>query len=397
MRHSLRVYMFLIVETSVIPLSKRSEIDPFFAMDVLAAAIKKKSMGKPIISMAVGQPAAPCPRIVLEAASKAIKDGHIGYTDSLGIMKLRERIADYYAQFHNISVSPQRIAITTGSTAGFNLAFLAYFDRGDRVAITRPGYPAYRSIMRVLGLDVVEIDTKGSGILTVDSLKKMHEEKPLKGLLFASPCNPTGASIPAEELKQILEFCSENSITPISDEIYHRLNFSKPDITALSFNDDVTVINSFSKYYCMTGWRIGWMVLPQNAVRAIECIAQNLYISAPELSQIAAISAFDATDELEQVKETYRINRELLKTRLPLMGLDLLAPMDGAFYAYCNIEKHSEDSMGFAYKMLEETDVAATPGIDFDPVEGGKTMRLSYAGAPEKINEALDRLGRWLA
>ena len=380
----------------MICLSRRSNVDPFFAMDVLAAANKKMKAGEPVISMAIGQPAAPCPAQVLEAAGRALKDGHIGYTDSLGLTALREKIAAYYEEHHKLSVSPERVAVTTGSSAAFNLAFLAFFDVGDRVAITRPGYPAYRHIMKALGLEVVEIDTGGSGLPDLKMLEETQSHSPLKGILFASPSNPTGASLKPEELKNIIEFCHDHNITVIADEIYHRLNFSAPDVTALSFSDDVTVINSFSKYYCMTGWRVGWMVLPENAVRSVERISQNLYISAPELSQIAAISAFDATSELEKIKDSYRINREHLTKTLPALGLQLLAPMDGAFYAYCDISKFSNDSTEFARKMLEETNVAATPGIDFDTLEGKRTMRFSYAGAPKAIDEALVRLDKWL-
>lgn len=380
----------------MICLSRRSNVDPFFAMDVLAAANKKMKAGEPVISMAIGQPAAPCPAQVLEAAGQALKDGHIGYTDSLGLTALREKIAAYYEEHHKLSVSPERVAVTTGSSAAFNLAFLAFFDVGDRVAITRPGYPAYRHIMKALGLEVVEIDTGGSGLPDLKMLEETQSSAPLKGILFASPSNPTGASLKPEELKNIIEFCHDHNITVIADEIYHRLNFSAPDVTALSFSDDVTVINSFSKYYCMTGWRVGWMVLPENAVRSVERISQNLYISAPELSQIAAISAFDATSELEKIKDSYRINREHLTKTLPALGLKLLAPMDGAFYAYCDISKFSNDSTEFAHKMLEETNVAATPGIDFDTLEGRRTMRFSYAGAPKAVDEALVRLDKWL-
>lgn len=380
----------------MICLSRRSNVDPFFAMDVLAAANKKMKAGEPVISMAIGQPAAPCPALVLEAAGRALKDGHICYTDSLGLTALREKIAAYYEEHHKLSVSPERVVVTTGSSAAFNLAFLAFFDVGDRVAITRPGYPAYRHIMKALGLEVVEIDTGGSGLPDLKMLEETQSHSPLKGILFASPSNPTGASLKPEELKNIIEFCHDHNITVIADEIYHRLNFSAPDVTALSFSDDVTVINSFSKYYCMTGWRVGWMVLPENAVRSVERISQNLYISAPELSQIAAISAFDATSELEKIKDSYRINREHLTKTLPALGLKLLAPMDGAFYAYCDISKFSNDSTEFARKMLEETNVAATPGIDFDTLEGKRTMRFSYAGAPKAIDEALVRLDKWL-
>lgn len=383
----------------MVELAKRSKIDPFFAMDVLGAANKLARTGKPVISMAVGQPAAPAPQAVLEAAQRALVNGHIGYTDSLGLMALREAIAEHYDKEHGVAISPERIAVTTGSSAAFNLAFLAYFDVGDRVAITRPGYPAYRNIMRTLGIEVVEIETsvQNGGILTAQALLAAHKQAPLKGVLFASPANPTGASLPIEEFQAVMRVARENNIHVISDEIYHRLNYSTPDITALQFSDDVTVINSFSKYYCMTGWRIGWMVLPQNAVRAVERIAQSLYISAPELSQFAAIAAFEATDELEKVKDIYRRNRSLLMEHLPKLGFDLLAPLDGAFYAYCDVSRFTNDSMAFAGQMLDETFVAATPGVDFDPVEGNRSIRFSYAGSLENMEEAIVRLQKWPA
>lgn len=377
-------------------LSNRGYIDPFFAMDILTAANKKKASGHSVISMAVGQPASACPQIVIQTAMKALKDGHIGYTDALGHQSLKERIAQYYFNHHNIKISSERIAITTGSSAGFTLAFLSYFDAGDRVAITRPGYPAYRNIMKVLGIEVVEIDTKGTGILTAELIKAAHEKTPLKGVLFASPANPTGAIIPKDELRKIMHLAENLNIHVISDEIYHRLNFISPDTTALGFNDNVTVINSFSKYYCMTGWRIGWMVLPQKAIRAVERISQSLYISAPELSQLAAVSAFDAVSELEKNKDTYRINREYLTQKLPQLGFKLLAPMDGAFYAYCDASKFTNDTLKFSQKILQDIDVAITPGIDFDPVEGHKSLRFSYAGSTEAIKLAFSRLENWL-
>ena len=297
-----------------------------------------------------------------------------------------------------MNVSPERIAVTTGSSAAFNLAFLAFFDPGDRVAITRPGYPAYRNILTAFGLEVVEIATGGEGAnnMTAEAIANAHREKPLKGVLFASPANPTGAVIDRKELQAIIETAQSLGIRVISDEIYHRLSYETDDVTALELSDTVTVINSFSKYYCMTGWRIGWMVLAEQDVRAIERLTQSLYISAPELSQRAAIEAFHATEELERVKDRYRHNRSILMEHLPRMGLTLAAPMDGAFYAYCDVSRFTNDSMEFARRMIAEVNIAATPGRDFDPLNGHRTMRFSYAGKIEDMEEAVRRLEAWL-
>lgn len=376
--------------------SQRSAVEPFHAMDVLAEANRMKAAGQPVISMAVGQPGDPAPRAVREAAIRALADGRIGYTDALGLKTLREAIAGHYADHYGVDVSPSRIAVTTGSSAAFNLAFLAMFDPGDRVAITAPGYPAYRNILKALGLEVVEIPLDADGYLKAGQVAAAHAAAPLAGVLFASPANPTGAVIPDAELAAIADLARERSITLISDEIYHRLNFSGHDTTALALDNDITIINSFSKYYCMTGWRIGWMVLPEALVRPIERIGQSLYISAPELSQIAAVEAFNATADLEQVKARYGESRTLLMDALPRLGLPLAAPMDGAFYAYCDVSRYTNDSMAFARSILSEALVAATPGLDFDPVEGSHTMRFSYAGTPDDMAEALRRLERWL-
>lgn len=377
-------------------LSQRGAVEPFHAMDVLAEANRLRAEGRDIVSMAVGQPGDSAPRPVRRAAEEALAAGSIGYTDALGIVELRQAIAGHYAEHYGLVVPVSRIAVTTGSSAGFNLAFLAMFEAGDRVAITVPGYPAYRNILHALGLDVVEIGHPGEGHLTARRLMAAHAEKPLKGVLFASPANPTGATIPADDLRDLVETARENGIAVISDEIYHRLNYVAPDVSALSFGQDVVVINSFSKYYCMTGWRIGWMVLPEWLVRQVERLQQSLYISAPELSQRAAVAAFEADDELSAVRKRYEANRTLLMERLPRLGLPLAAPMDGAFYAYCDVSAHSNDSMEFARQMLNEAGVAATPGRDFDPFDGARYMRFSYAGSPDDIARALDRLEGWL-
>jgi aspartate/methionine/tyrosine aminotransferase len=379
-----------------VAISKRSDVEPFHAMDILAEANRLKALGQPIVSMAVGQPSDPAPQRVRDAAAKALVDGRIGYTDALGLAALRQAISEHYAEHYNIGVPASRIAVTTGSSAAFNLAFLAMFDPGDRVAIAAPGYPAYRNIMAALGLEVVEIEIEGAAYLHAEHLREAHAAAPLKGVLFASPANPTGAVIPSHDLQDLVETAQQLGIAVISDEIYHRLAYSAPDVTALSFAPDVTVINSFSKYYCMTGWRIGWMVLPERLVRPVERIAQSLYISPPEISQVAAIEAFGATAELEAIKARYAWNRELLMRRLPELGFALAAPMDGAFYAFCDVSKLTNDSMAFAKRMLAEAHVAATPGRDFDPLAGHRYMRFSYAGSHDDMALAMDRIERWL-
>ncbi|WP_395447085.1 pyridoxal phosphate-dependent aminotransferase [Aminobacter sp. UC22_36] len=379
-----------------VAISRRGEVEPFHAMDILAEANRLKALGAPVISMAVGQPSDPAPQRVRDAAAAALKVGRIGYTDALGLADLRKAISAHYAKHYRIDVPVSRIAVTTGSSAAFNLAFLAMFDVGDRVAIAAPGYPAYRNIMGALGLDVVEIELEGAAYLHAEHLRAAHAQRPLKGVLFASPANPTGAVVPAGDLKALVDAARELGIAVISDEIYHRLAYGAPDVTALAYDTDVTVINSFSKYYCMTGWRIGWMVLPERLVRPVERIAQSLYISAPELSQVAAIEAFNVTDELEAIKARYAWNRELLAKRLPELGFSFAAPMDGAFYAFCDVSRLTNDSMEFAGRMLAEAHVAATPGRDFDPREGHRFMRFSYAGSHDEMIEAMDRIERWL-
>ena len=377
-------------------ISRRGEVEPFHALDILAEANRLIATGVDVVSMAVGQPSDPAPLAVRNAAAEALRRGRIGYTDSLGLAGLRSAIARHYGEHYGIDVAPARIAVTTGSSAAFNLAFLAMFDPGDRVAIAAPGYPAYRNIMSALGIEVVEIELEGAAYLHADHLRHAHAQKPLKGVLFASPANPTGAVVPDSELAALVATANELDIAVISDEIYHRLAYAAPDTTALVHGSEVTVINSFSKYYCMTGWRVGWMVLPEKLVRPVERIAQSLYISAPELSQVGAIEAFTATDELEVVKSRYAANRDLLMKGLPELGFPLAAPMDGAFYAFCDVTRHTNDSMAFARRMLAEAHVAATPGRDFDPRQGHRTMRFSYAGSHGDMVEALARIKRWL-
>lgn len=380
--------------------SLRSAVEPFHAMDVLAEATKARQAGHPVISLAVGQPSAPAPRAAREAAQVALADGRIGYTDALGLPDLRKAIAGHYARRHDVEIDPGRIAVTTGSSAGFNLAFLGVFDAGDQVAIARPGYPAYRAILGALGLSVIEIEVNETTgfTLTPESLEAAERDtgKPIRGVLLASPANPTGTVTGRTRLKALADWCATRNVAFISDEIYHGLTFAGEETSALELTDQVIVINSFSKYYCMTGWRIGWMVLPENLVRPLECLAQSLYISAPELSQIAAIAALGAGEELDIYRQTYAANREFLMRRLPEIGLPLLSPMDGAFYAYADVSAHTNDSMAFAKRMLAEISVAATPGLDFDPLEGHRALRLSYAGSQAEIIEAVNRMEGWL-
>ncbi|MDQ0453960.1 pyridoxal phosphate-dependent aminotransferase [Rhizobium paknamense] len=381
-------------------LSNRSAVDPFHAMDVLAEANRCKAEGRPVLSLAVGQPGAPAPRLAVEAAEAALKTGRIGYTDALGRADLRAGIASLYRSRYGADVDPARIVVTTGSSAGFNLAFLTLFDPGDAVAIARPGYPAYRNILKALGLTVLEVPVGPETDYTLSPESLEAEARAadvrLKGVLLASPANPTGTVTGRVQLKRLADWCHDRDIAFISDEIYHGLTYGADEASAAEFAPEAIIINSFSKYYRMTGWRIGWMVLPDTLVRPVECLAQSLYISAPELSQIAALAALEAGEELEIYRRACRDNRDFLAKRLPEIGLPLLSPMDGAFYAYVDVSRFTNDSMEFARRMLVETDVAATPGLDFDPLEGHRAMRFSYAGTLQDMTEATDRLAAWL-
>jgi aspartate/methionine/tyrosine aminotransferase len=380
-------------------LARRTQrVTPFLAMDVLAAAAAKERRGDDVVHMEVGQPSAPAPRAVREAARAALDDGRIGYTEALGIGSLRERIARHYGAAYGVTVTPERVVVTTGSSAGFVLAFLSLFDPGQRVAITAPGYPAYRNILEALELEPVIIPlTKAEGwIMTARVIARAHATAPLHGVLAMSPANPSGTMIGREALRDLCETCRRLGLWLVSDEIYHGLTYAEPAATALAFDDDAVVINSFSKYYCMTGWRIGWIVVPERIVRPLERLAQNLYISPPYLSQVAALAAFDAAAELEAVKAGYARNRALLLEELPKLGLSDMHPVDGAFYIYADVARFTNDSPAFCTRLLEETGVAATPGVDFDPVEGAHHLRLSFAGSEADCREAVRRLKGWL-
>jgi aspartate/methionine/tyrosine aminotransferase len=378
--------------------SKRSDVPPFIVMDVMAAAAQLEAQGARIIHMEVGQPAAPAPMSARQAAQAALAHGRIGYTEALGLPSLRARIARHYAEAYGLPVDPARVVVTTGSSGGFILAFLTLFEPGDRVAIANPGYPPYRHILTALDCEPVLIETSAATrwALSGEALIAEHRKKPLQGVLVASPANPTGTMMDKESLAHLIAVAEGEGIKVISDEIYHGLDYAFAAETAAKLSGRVVVINSFSKYFCMTGWRIGWMVLPEPLVRPVERLQQNLAISVPTLAQIAAEAAFDGRAEMEAVKHGYEENRRILTEGLPKAGLDKFLPVDGAFYLYANIARFSDDSLDFAKRMLEEAHVAATPGIDFDPRDGRHFVRFCYAGSAAEMHEAVERIGAWL-
>lgn len=375
-------------------------VEPFYAMDVLSAASKAVRDGYPVISMATGQPSHKAPKRALEAAKEALDLKTMGYTDAVGISSLRLAIAKHYKDYYGVDVDPERVMVTNGSSAAFNLVFLSLFEPGATIAIAKPGYPAYRNILKALRLNCVEVQLSAQSnyTLTPEVLENAERNEGVKidGVLLASPANPTGTVTSEADLKALSDWCEARGTVFISDEIYHGLTFAGQETTAASFTDNAVIINSFSKYYCMTGWRIGWMILPEHLIRPIECLAQSMYISAPELSQIVAEVALTERDELDQVVAGYKKNRDLLMEALPGVGLPLDSPMDGAFYAYVDVSGHSNDSMEFSKKMLEEIHVAAVPGLDFDVKDGSKFMRFSYAGSQEDIAQAVQRIQNWL-
>ncbi|HTQ82251.1 MAG TPA: aminotransferase class I/II-fold pyridoxal phosphate-dependent enzyme [Pseudolabrys sp.] len=378
--------------------SKRSEVPPFIVMDVMAAAARIEAQGRRVVHMEVGQPAAPAPVTAIAAAQAALAGGRIGYTETLGIAPLRARIARHYAETYDLALDPGRVVVTTGSSGGFVLAFLALFEPGDRVALANPGYPPYRHILSALGCEPVLIETSAETrwALSTKALIAAHRNRPLAGVVVASPANPTGTMMEADALARLIAVAEAEGIRVISDEIYHGLDYAFAAETAANFSDRVLIINSFSKYFCMTGWRVGWMVVPDGVVRAVERLQGNLAISVPLLSQVAALAAFDGKAEMEAVKHGYEENRRILVEGLPRAGLDKFLPVDGAFYLYADISRFSSDSLDFAKRMLEEAGVAATPGIDFDPVNGHNFLRFCYAGSAAQMHEAVERIGGWL-
>jgi aspartate/methionine/tyrosine aminotransferase len=378
--------------------SKRGDVPPFIVMDVMAAAAQREAQGAHIIHMEVGQPAAPAPATAIKAAQAALARGRIGYTETLGIPSLRARIARHYEDAYDLSLDPARVVVTTGSSGGFILAFLSLFEAGDRVALANPGYPPYRHILSALGCEPVLIDTSAETrwALSAKALIAAHQRAPLKGVVIASPANPTGTMMDADALARLIAVAEAEGIRVISDEIYHGLDYAFPAETATNVSERAVVINSFSKYFCMTGWRIGWMVVPDVLVRPIERLQGNLAISVPTLSQVAAEAAFDGRQEMEAVKHGYEENRRILTEGLPKAGLDKFLPVDGAFYLYADISRFSDDSLDFAKRMLNEASVAATPGIDFDPVDGKHFLRFCYAGSAAEMHAAVERIAKWL-
>jgi aspartate/methionine/tyrosine aminotransferase len=378
--------------------SRRSAVPPFMVMDVMAAAARLEGQGRRIVHLEVGQPAVGAPSTAVAAVQSALGADPHGYTETLGIPSLRRRIARGYAERYGLEIDPACIVVTTGSSAGFMLAFLAAFEAGDRVAVAVPGYPPYRHILTALGCEPVLIETGAATrwSMTCQALLAQHRVRPLKGVVIASPANPTGTMMAPAAFAELIRCAEDAGIAVISDEIYHGLDYAIAAESAARISADALVINSFSKYFCMTGWRIGWMVAPAALVRAIERLQQNLAISVPTLSQIAAEAAFDAREELERVKDGYAENRRILLDGLPRAGLDTFLPADGAFYLYADVSRFSNDSFDFAKRLLEEAGVAATPGVDFDPLQGKHYLRLCYAGSENDMREAVDRMSLWL-
>ena len=377
-------------------ISKRGIIPPFIVMDVMRAANERASAGKDVLHLEVGQPSTFAPMAVIDAAKRALDHDFIGYTDALGVLPLRENLSVYYENYYGLSIPPERIIITTGSSGAFILSFLAAFEHGDKVALASPSYPAYKNILRVLGVNPIDIQVGAETNFQVTAEMLEDLDVDLDGLIIASPSNPTGSMLTDEALKLIVGWCAVKGVRLISDEIYHGITYKGKANTVLCYVDDAIVVNSFSKYFSMTGWRLGWMIVPENLVRTCECLAQNLFISPPTLSQLAAISVFDCFDELDANVARYAENRNILMQELPKAGLEELAPSDGAFYVYADVARFTNDSKAFCKKILAETGVAITPGLDFDAVRGSQFVRLSFAGATADISEAARRLGKFL-
>jgi aspartate/methionine/tyrosine aminotransferase len=379
------------------PLAERSAIDPFIVMDVMGEANARELSGDDIIHVEVGQPASPAPKAARERARQALENERLGYTEALGLPKLRERIARHMSERYGVGVRPERVVVTAGLSAGFVRAFLALLDQGYSLGLPSPGYPCYRQILKALNVRPTLIETSGQGrwMPTVADVERLAGEG-AAGLLLASPNNPTGTMALSRRLAEIAETCRRHRLWLISDEIYHGLEYKAPAETALAHSDEAIVVNSFSKYFSMTGWRIGWLVVPEPLVRPIERLTQNLYISPPAISQVAALGAFDGIDELEAIKASYARNRAILLEELPRAGLSSILPADGAFYLYADISRFTGDSEAFAKTMLKDIGVAVTPGIDFDPDRGRNYIRFCYAGAEAQMREAARRITGWL-
>jgi len=374
--------------------SKRGNVDPFIVMDVMEAAREAEESGRRIIHMEVGQPGTPAPKQATNSVVESMTNNNLGYTVALGLPELRKRISQLYGEWYNVDINPKRIAITPGSSSAFVASFTSLFDSGDRVGIAAPGYPSYKQILKALDLVPVTIQT-----IIENRFQPLPQNLPnndLSGFLIASPANPTGSMLDYKSLSDLIHISQENNISFISDEIYHGIEYEKKAVTALEITDDCYVINSFSKYFSMTGWRIGWIIVPENHIRQIESIVQNMFICAPHVSQVAAIAAMDAKDELEYNMSVYRENRSLMIEGLAKSGFTEIAPPDGAFYIYADISKFSNNSFKFARDILDEAGIAITPGFDFDAERGNETIRFSYAGTTDDMKEGLSRLYKFM-
>ena len=374
--------------------STRADVDPFIVMDVMEAARKAEESGRHIIHMEVGQPGTGAPKGATEALSRALKTDPLGYTVALGLPALRQRIARMYGDWYNVDLNPDRVVITPGSSGGFLLAFTALFDSGDRVGVGAPGYPSYRQILSALGLVPVDLPTALQNRL--QPVPADFAGLDLAGLMVASPGNPTGTMLDRSAMSALIEATHGMGASFISDEIYHGIEYEAKAVTALEVTDEVYVINSFSKYFGMTGWRVGWMVVPEDQVRVVERIAQNMFICAPHASQLVALAAMDCDDELQGNLKVYATNRSLMLSGLPRAGFTNIAPPDGAFYVYADVSDLTSDSRAFAAEILDKAGVAVTPGLDFDPVRGATTLRFSYARATADIKEGLTRLANFM-
>jgi aspartate/methionine/tyrosine aminotransferase len=386
----------------VLKVGRGAQSPPFLVMDVIAAANARAASLPPgapgILHMEVGQPGHGAPQGAVEAATRALRSGQaLGYTEAFGLASLRARIARHYLEHYGLAVPEARIAVTVGASGAFPLAFLAGFDRGDRIAMATPFYPPYANILESLGMEAVLLEC-GPGTRFQPTLALLEAMDPRPdGLVIASPCNPAGTMLPPAELAAIARWCHANGVRLVSDEIYHGLSWGMvPEATAAAFSDSAIVVNSFSKYWCMTGWRVGWMVLPEDLVRPAEGVAQNMFISPPHIAQLAAEAAMDCTEELEAIKAGYARSRALLLEGLPRAGLDRIAAADGAFYLWCDVGHLANDSLEFCGRLLEGAGIAATPGVDFDRTRGHRFLRLSYCGAESAMAGVPARLAGWL-
>ena len=375
--------------------SSRSNVDPFIVMDVMEAARRAEEAGRDIIHMEVGQPSTGAPEGAVEAVRAALGRDPLGYTVALGLPELRARIARMYGEWYDVDLDPERVVITSGSSGAFILAFNALFDSGDRVGIGAPGYPSYRQILKAQGMVPVDLPTAAEN--RYQPVVADFSGRDLRGLMVASPANPTGTMLDKGALGALVEGAAAEGISFISDEIYHGIQYEGRAVTALEVSDEVYVINSFSKYFSMTGWRVGWMVVPEAHVRTVERLAQNMFICPPHASQVAALGALDGIQEMEANRAVYAANRALMLEGLPKAGFDKIAPPDGAFYIYADVSDLTDDSLAFADELLERAGVAVTPGLDFDPARGATTLRFSYAAATKDIVEGLARLRHYMA